>query len=448
MKAPAVTLFWRTFALIIAFLALALLAWWQSIRIFEREPRAQAIASQIVSVVNVTRNALLYADSALRTQLLADLADNEGISIALKEPRDDIAVLGPYPLIQRVDALVKNRLGEGTVLSLRVNGTAGLWVSFMIAGDAYWVVMDRSIVFSSGSRKWVGWALAALLLSVLAAIAITRVLNQPLARLAQALRDLGAGQSPQPLPISGPVEIRSLNHNFNRMVSDLAQIEHDRAILLAGVSHDLRTPLTRLRLEIEMSGLSHETQNAMVADIQQMDNVVRQFLDYARSAQSTASSPMDVADLIVQAMTRNRLKQLPHVTLRTDIAPDLTVQGNPTELARALDNLITNALRYGQDQHGHIALHISASKRQPSPTEPETIDITVADHGPGVPTADLERIRRPFARGQTARTGTTGAGLGLAIVQRIAQRHHGQLLLEPNTPHGLRAQLRLPTAMP
>lgn len=435
LRSPS--LFWRTFLLIVLLILASLAAWVQSFRVFEREPRARQIAQQVVSIVSITRAALLYSDPTIRRDLLAELADNEGIRIVPRETADRAQ---PYPdiaLVARVTELVRDQLGPQTRLAAEVNGVAGHWISFNIEEDAYWVVIERDPLAREGGMQWVRWALMATLLSLLAAVAITRVVNRPLARLAGAARELGAGRSPAPLPETGPVEIRSLNQSFNRMVADLDQLEQDRAVLLAGVSHDLRTPLTRLRLELELNDLPREAREAMAGDIEQMDSIVRQFLDYARSSPSKPQQPaeeIDLSALVAEAVAQHRLD--PPIRVQAD--DGVFVRGHRTELARALDNLLTNAARYGRDAQGALAIEVVLRRAG------EAVLLDVADHGRGVAPADIERLMRPFERGESARTGGTGAGLGLAIVARIARLHRGGFDLLPNTPQGLRARLRLP----
>jgi two-component system osmolarity sensor histidine kinase EnvZ len=442
MRLPALSLFWRTFLLILLFLAIALIAWWQSFRVVEREPRAQVIANQVVSIVNVTRSALLYSDPLVRRELLSDLADNEGIRIAPKEPNDQITPLPDLPLIRLVTAKVTDRLGPTTQIAAEVNGLSGIWVSFAIEGDAYWVVIDRDPLTRELGRQWIGWAAFALLLSLIVAAIIARTVNQPLAHVARAARALGAGRTPQVLPESGPSEIQTVNQSFNRMVASLAQTERDRAVLLAGISHDLRTPLTRLRLELEVNALPEETRAAMVSDIEQMDAIVRQFLDYARSTPQTPAERVDLSALATAAVARARLDTMADVELRANIAPNVTVNGYAVELSRALDNLLTNALRYGRSADGRLMLDIECVR-----TGAEAL-LCVADHGAGIAPEALERVLRPFERGDAARSGTTGAGLGLAIVDRIARQHGGSLALVTHAPRGLLVQMRLPATPP
>jgi two-component system, OmpR family, osmolarity sensor histidine kinase EnvZ len=433
------SLFWRTLLLVLLLILASLAAWLQSFRVFERAPRAQTIAQQVVSVVNITRAALLYSDPFVRRELLAELAANEGVRIYPLEPTDAVAPLPDGPLIKLAEQGIVERLGPGTQVAAEVNGTRGLWVSLAIEDDRYWVFLDRDPVARTYGTQWIGWAAVALLLSLIGAVVITRLINRPLAELSRAAAELGSGRQPPVLPEKGPVEIRTVNENFNRMVGDLGKLEADRAVLLAGISHDLRTPLTRLRLELEMAKVPEETREAMVGDIEQVDSIVRQFLDYARKAPQAPAEDLELAPLIEAAVRRARVDSEPSAQVELLLAPKLRARGHRTELDRALDNLLANAVRYGRDpKTGKLKLTVSLVRAD------DLAVIGVADQGPGVPHEQIERLMRPFERGDAARSGSSGAGLGLPIVDRIARMHGGSLRLLANAPNGLRAELALP----
>ena len=434
-------LFWRTFLLILLLLAASSAAWLQSFRLFEREPRAQQLAAQIISIVNITRSALVYSDPIVRLALLADLADSQGIRIVPLEQTDAVRPFSDDPVATRAAEHVMSALGPRTRLASAVNGVAGIWVSFAIDADEYWVVIERDPLARDIGTRWIGWAVIAAIASLLAAVAITRVVNRPLARLSEAATELGAGRTPEQLPEAGPAEIATVNASFNRMVADLAQSERDRAVLLAGISHDLRTPLTRMRLEVEISDLPAEARANMVADLEQVDQIVAQFLDYARSEPSRPKADVDLSALIEQGVVASRLGDDETVRIERHVEPGVHVAGLDVELLRALANLLTNAERYGRDPHsGRLELSVRLRK-----TAREAL-LEVADRGPGVAADQLEQLLRPFVRGDSARSGVAGAGLGLAIVSRIARMHGGELALSANEPKGLRATLRLPLA--
>ncbi|MGB2818344.1 MAG: ATP-binding protein [Burkholderiaceae bacterium] len=436
LRSPS--LFWRTLLLVLLLIVASLGAWIQSFRVFERAPRAQTIAQQVISVVNITRAALVYSDPFVRRDLLAELAANEGVRIYPLEPNDAVKPLADAPLIKMAERHIVDKLGAGTQVAAEVNGIRGLWVSLALEDDRYWVFIDRDPAARTYGTQWTGWAAVALLLSLIGAVLITRLINRPLAQLSRAAADLGSGRQPAALPETGPVEIRTVNQNFNRMVTDLGKLEADRAVLLAGISHDLRTPLTRLRLELEMAELPQDARDAMVGDIDQIDNIVRQFLDYARKEPQAPAEDIDLAALVEAAVRRLRIEAQPasHVELRL---ARLKARGHRTELDRAIDNLLTNAMRYGRDPASG-ALNVSISLIRSD----DTAIVAVADTGPGVPTDQIERLLRPFERGEAARSGGGGAGLGLPIVDRIARMHGGSLRLLANSPHGLRVELTLP----
>jgi two-component system osmolarity sensor histidine kinase EnvZ len=437
LRSPS--LFWRTFLLIVALIVASLLAWAQSFRVFERGPRAQQIAQQVISIVNITKSALLFADAALRRELLADLADNEGVRVVPREAADVVKPFPDIPLLRLAAAEVIERLGPGTQVAAEVNQVQGIWVSFDIEGDGYWVFIERDPLARDVGTRWIRWAVMATLLSILVAVAITRVVNKPLGQLAEAARSLGAGHAPASLPDKGPAEIRTVNQSFNRMVADLAQLERDRAVLLAGISHDLRTPLTRLRLEIDINPLPESARHAMAGDIEQMDAIVGQFLDYARLAPQQPKDRVVLAPLIEQALAQARVAADPDATVALDLDRAIAVDGYPTEVSRAIENLLTNAARYGRNPDtGQLDLTVGVRR------DGMHAVLSVGDRGPGIAPEMVERLLRPFERGDAARSEARGAGLGLAIVERIARLHRGELRLLANQPHGLRAELRLP----
>jgi len=433
-------LFWRTLLLILLLFAACLAAWWPTVRVFEREPRAHQIAQQVVSIVNTTRSALVYSDPGRRRYLLNDLAENEGIRVVPLEPGDQVLPLPDDSLVNLVTRYVRAKLGAATRLASEVNGVPGVWVSFSIDDDAYWAFIDRDLLTGDVGREWVAWAVLAATISLLIAVAIARLVNRPLAELSRAAAELGAGRTPRSLPDLGPPEIRTVNRSFNRMVDSLDRLERERAILLAGISHDLRTPLTRLRLEVEMSGLPEAVREGIIGDLDQLDSTVRQFLDYARPLAARPPEPADLSALTLDALSRSRIGAGANCRLEQRIETSVPVLGHPTELARALDNLLSNAARYGRNADGQLDLRVEVRR------DGAEAVVALIDGGPGIEVDQIERLLRPFERGDTARSGTGGAGLGLAIVDRIARAHRGSLQLTANRPSGLRAELRIPLA--
>lgn len=443
-RAP--NLFWRTFILLTFLIVFSVMGWLQSYRVLNEMPYAAASARQIVSMANLTRYALVTADPMYRPDLLMVLASREGLRVLEKLPGDVVTPLNDdYAYgssIRQIEEMVRDQLGADTVLAGAVNGEPGLWVSISIDGDNYWLMTNMMLLNPPWGTTWFWWALAAFVASVLGAVLITSRLTAPLKQLSNIAREFGRGRMPLPLPEdSGPEELREVNSSFNRMVQDITRIEKDRELILAGVSHDLRTPITRLRLETELANLPEDTHQAMVSDLEQMETIVNQFMDYARKS-SVPTTRVNMSEIVDAAVAAARLSIDPSVRLRLSIDPDLFVVAHPIELSRVVQNLCTNALRYGRDSEGMLDLFVELM------LDKGMVQLRVADLGVGLDMRQAERLMRPFERGDTARGGTSGTGLGLAIVDRIVRNSAGSVTLESSVPHGLTVVVRIPEAKP
>ena len=198
------------------------------------------------------------------------------------EPQDQIEPWPNRQIGQMVEAKLKELLGPRTLVASKVNGEKALWISFDIEGDQYWLITDPKRLERQLGGNWLEVSATAVLLALIGAILISRLVNRPLANLARSIEKLSRGERPQRLRESGPTEISELNRRFNQLAGDLHAMEADRAVVLAGVSHDIRTPLTRLRLEIELSRLDEASKESMVEEIDRIDSIVRQFIEFAR----------------------------------------------------------------------------------------------------------------------------------------------------------------------
>ena len=419
-------LFWRTFFLIALLIGVSLAAWYQSFRVIEREPRAQRVAQQLVSIVKLTRTALLYSEPDLRRALLQDLESNEGIRVYPREPADKIE-RQPGGVVQ--DLIVRDvqrRLGTDTVIAASVNEIPAMWISFKIDEDDYWVAIEQDRIDTATGLQLFSWGTFALALSLIGAAFITALVNRPFARLAHAARAIGEGQRPDPLPERGMGEAAEANRSFNQMVEELERLDADRALMLAGISHDLRTPLARLRLETEMSPSDESVKRDMISDIEQMDDIIGRFLDYARPASRTMQS-LDLSEIVRD--TALAFEGREDLNLSTELADAAPILAERTDLKRLLTNLIENARKYGRDADTNVAnVHITTRILG------ERVEMRVRDTGPGIPEDQLTLVFRPFYRVDTARTKADGTGLGMAIVQRIPTRYKGHASLHNLRP--------------
>ncbi len=435
----ALSLFWRTFFLLALLLACGVFAWTQTFRALEFEPRATQAAQQIASLVKIARAALLASDGINRIALVKGISAQESLKLAPREPADKWE---PYDADRSSRAIsndLRQRLGSDTIVASTVNGTPGLWIGFTIEKDPYWLQADAA---TPGPMAWSTltlWVSIALLATMAGSAAIARLINQPLKELSFAASRIREGEFDSVLDENTLTnEIRQVNMGFNRMARELAKVEQDRAVMLAGISHDLRTPLARLRLEAEMSVQDEEAKQNMALDITQLDAIIDKFMDYARPGESKLT-PVHLSSVVDREMAAFRDTSQIRITSR--VAIDTKVMADDTELGRVLQNLFENARRYGRSNDTGIARVLVSYAR----TGPWVI-LSVRDHGPGADPKKLAQLTTPFFRGDAARTAATGAGLGLAIVEKAVQRMGGTFELANAADGGLLAHIRLKKA--
>ncbi|TFW29344.1 HAMP domain-containing protein [Massilia horti] len=418
-------------------------SWIGLMNVYQRGSQVQQTAEQVVSVVTITKAALTHSAPELRRELLFELVSNEGIRVYNLEPTDQIEPPPNTPEMPEIAALVRAKLGPDTRFSRRVNGVAGFWVSFEIDDDKYWLMLERDRLEALKRVQWIGWATVVGVLSVLGAALISGLVNLPLARLTAAARAIAQGKRPTPLPEKGPKEVLEANRSFNQMVEDLAQVEKDRAVILAGISHDLRTPLARMQLEVEMATLSSEAREGMQSDIAQMDAIIGQFLDYAKPTEAATFVPVDLSELLEDSA--REAARLPDVRVQAQVQPGVHVLGNATDIRRVINNIIENARRYGKTPGRDVTeIEIACRVRTTGHGRRATVDI--ADHGTGIPADQIGQLLKPFTRLDSARGQANGAGLGLAIVERVISRHNAELVVSNREGGGLLVQFNLPLA--
>ncbi|QNX87841.1 ATP-binding protein [Acinetobacter seifertii] len=275
----------------------------------------------------------------------------------------------------------------------------------------------------------IGWVVGVPLASAIIILILVRQMNRPLRRLQNAANEYSkSGTAPYLDTNHGPLEIRQVNQAFNRMVYTLDQTERERRIMLAGISHDLRTPLTRIRLTAEM--LPDEFfREGLVYDVDDMDAILNQFISYMRDG-----SDEELKDTNINMLLQELIVQFKPLDIRFEMQDVPIIPARSLSLKRLIANLINNAKRYGAEP-----IELSAK------VENEHILITVADNGEGIPEDQIEELMQPFVRGNAART-IQGSGLGLAIVKRIVDIHQGEIQIHNREQGGLEViiSLRIP----
>lgn len=306
------------------------------------------------------------------------------------------------------------------------------FVAQVALADGSWATFEHGL-----AREQFAWpyklvlTLGVLLVSVVAlALLAVRWVTRPLATLGKAAEELGRDIDRPPLEEAGPVEVRRAAHAFNAMQQRLQRFLRERAEFLAAVSHDLKTPLTRLKLRTEMIE-DPATRAKFLTDVDEMERMTRATLDFIRGAHTEERvQPVDVNALLESL--QSDFEAMGHTVALEGTAAS-PFPGRPLGLRRCLSNLIDNAAKYGQS--ARIAVNDS----------PSALRITVTDDGPGIPDDELNRVFEPFYRVERSRSRETGGtGLGLSIARDIARSHGGELVLRNRPGGGLEAVLTLP----
>ncbi len=268
-------------------------------------------------------------------------------------------------------------------------------------------------------------------LSIAGGWLFARYLTKPLRNLQQAANKVAHGEYPERLALRGTSEVEEVTKAFNSMAQGIKQLEDDRALLMAGISHDLRTPLTRIRLATEMLSDTEEFfKEGIVSDIEDMDEIINQFISYIRLDREELSELSSLNEVIEQEVNAE-IAQGRSISLDLAILPEIMVR--PLGLRRVIANLLGNAFRYGG---GEVFVSSGVVNKR-------KVFFMIEDNGPGIEEHDIERLFKPFVQGDNARGGQ-GSGLGLAIVQRFVGHHGGKIKITNRQQGGLAVMIELP----
>lgn len=330
--------------------------------------------------------------------------------------------------LEGLTSTLRSRFGE-SVLILKQRDKSSLWIRFSAGNETYWAVTPKGAppipYFMLVS---VGVAIA---VAVAGAYAIIFNLTRQLRALTRAVQAFGRGEPTIPIEEKGPLEILNLSKGFNQMAVDLKKLDDDRRIMLAGISHDLKTPLTRLRLAVELAetGTEPELAAGMVHDIEDMDSILKQFLDYARDGTEERPVMTDLNVIATEVCERHRARGH-KVEMKAGAIPAFPLRR--LAIYRVVSNLVDNAVRYGL-----VGVRIETF------ADTETATLVVTDDGPGIQSGAPSDYVKAFVRENASRS-EPGAGLGLAIVERITKTHGGRLHLENRPTGGLLVRIDFP----
>ena len=429
------TLFGRNALLLLGLIAFAQLAALFVFRELVQKPRTVQLADLAADYVTGVVDGLALLPKPQRERFLQSFLQSKKVEIVPARERSPDTKRMTNPLWQQYARVVAERLqrSEQEVVYTADN-QGSLWVREPIAGEDYWFIIRGLTAGTAVSGMALLIILLIFFLAVMGAFLIQRRINQPLHRLVQAASLIAQGRSPNPLPEEPPEEIATVTRAFNQMTRSLASIDQERSVMLAGVSHDLRTPLSKVRLAIEImeEHIEPDILMNMRRSLAQIDLIIDQFMDYGRAAVGEALEWLDINEIIGECAAIRSATE-PRFEMSLQPLPQLLVRRQ--SLIRAICNLMDNAVRYGEP-----AFTVSSEKRE------HMVRICVSDNGQGIPSNELESMKQPFKRGSAARNGSPGSGLGLAIVERIAQLHGGSLQLINQLHGGLAAIVELPAS--
>ncbi len=325
-------------------------------------------------------------------------------------------------------SLIKS-LNRQTEVRLEESDALYAWIR-MPENDTLWLRVPLAEMQGIYPPPQIVFVIAILLLSLMGGWWVAQSIIRPLKRLEFAAREVGRGDRPGDLKVVGTTEMRAVTRAFNQMARDVEQLEEDRTLLLAGISHDLRTPITRVRLACEfLPDNESEVRDGIINDTEDMDEIIDQFIGFVRDGRDEAFKTEDLNELAksVAAATEK---------LETEVVLDLRPlpehSFKPLALKRLLINLVENAIRYGREP---ITIATDYDKHN--------LYLMVLDEGDGIDEDQLDELFQPFKRGDSSRQGK-GTGLGLAIVRRTALLHEGEVELRNRPEGGVEARLTLP----
>jgi two-component system osmolarity sensor histidine kinase EnvZ len=326
---------------------------------------------------------------------------------------------------------ISEKLGKETEVRIKTGKRYVVWIKYA-ADESVWISIPLVGIGEEELSPLTMYFIVIGGLSVLGGWLFVRRLNKPLQALQRAAKQVGLGQFPDPLPLEGSTEIIAVTKAFNRMSHNIKQLESDRVLMTAGISHDLRTPLTRMRLASEMLPEEQDwIKQGIEHDIEDMNAIIDQFIDYARQDQQETKETSNLNDLIEDLVRARRIDETHTIALKLSNLPPLKLR--ILGIKRVLENLIENAFRYGSERIEIFTQFNEASG---------TITCGIRDFGEGIEDSQIPMLFNPFAQGDKAR-GMQGSGLGLAIAKRIVESHDGEMIFYNHRLGGLVAGFEL-----
>jgi len=400
---------------------------------FIYNPMAKRHAEDFAAIIVAAAHSLQSLPVEMHAELKNRLLQDHGLIVA-EQPFESFETTSDLPFYPFFHEALDEQAGENLRLVESADSPL-IWVDVPAHGKTYRLGFDKERL---GINPPVVLILAlgvGALLTLLASLLEVRRVVRPLNQLSGAVKRLARGGTRPLVPEEGPEEIASLARTFNRMSSDLQQLSENRTVMIAGISHDLRTPLTRLGLAVEM--LDQDSNPELIEriryNLETMNNLIRQFLQFSRGVEGALPVQLDLWQMIESLAADLKLEGSDLRLHRNN--PPCVYFADAVALERVLANLLKNAVQHGNGKPIDVDLHCTENE----------VAIEISDRGPGIPPEEVKAVFQPFhrlpqANGQSA----GGSGLGLAIVNQIALKHNWKIELLPRAGGGTVAKLSLP----
>ncbi len=424
------TLFGRAAAaLLVAFLifeAIAFLVVWRLVI----EPLAQRSADDLAARIVLVAQTWVELPPETRADYEIELSFRHGLELG--EVRGErLHTLADSGFFGRLIEQALSRRAAQPIRLMRAGDARYDWLELRAADKLLRIGFERQRYALRAPLAVAGVFLLGAALTVLTALVLARQISRRLTSLAAKAAEVGRGRTPARLPETGARELRELTAAFNRMAEEVRALLENRTVLLAGISHDLRTPITRLRLALSLLDDADPARvAAMERDLDEMNRLIGDMLAFSRALHEDGATPGDpnvvLADLCAQAARLGPVRWQP--------GPPCTVALGEAALRRVVGNLLDNARRYGG---GEVEVRLSC--------DDDRVHVEVLDRGPGIPAHRREEVFRPFTRLETSRNREQGgSGLGLAIARQLADAHGWRIELADRDGGGLIARVSLP----
>ena len=396
-------------------------------------PMSNRAADDMAAFISMVSESWSFLNEQEQAQFQTHLREDHQLFIT-SDPVSVTAIKKYYPFIPRLEKALFLHTGQQIVIKQHLDERCCFWVNVLQKGQVVSVGFFHERIGPQPPMALVGILASGSLLILVTTILLVRRITSPVRKLSKAANQFGMGDFSTRIPETGPKELASLAHSFNRMAQELTQLMSNRTILFAGISHDLRTPITRMQIALEL--LEDNNNSRLIAglrnDLKEMERLIQQALELVKGLDKNHPVETDL-DQLIAAIVADYQRQ--RQTIHWQLSQCGVCKIEVDTLRRVLVNLLDNAFRYG----GGEPVELSCIRKDTN------LIIRIMDQGPGIPKEQLEAVFQPFFRLDSSRSKKTGgSGLGLAIVRQLCDVHGWKIRLLPGKGKGLEACLIIP----